>query len=87
MKTLGFQRFGFISPSQVRYRAALRPDLPKRLDPVMISGFEAQELISENENKIGKIVIGGNFRCRDSHANRHGCSKLVPPKETTNGND
>jgi hypothetical protein len=31
-----------LTPSQVRYRAALRPDLPKRPDPVSILGFLAQ---------------------------------------------
>ncbi len=31
-----------LTPSQVRYRAALRPDLPLRPDPIMISGSEAQ---------------------------------------------
>lgn len=32
-----------LTPSQVRYRAALRPDLPKRPDPVSLLGFHTQE--------------------------------------------
>jgi len=31
-----------LTPSQVRYRAALRPDLPKRLAPVRLFGFWTQ---------------------------------------------
>lgn len=77
LERLVFQRQGFISPSQVRYRAALRPDLPKRLEPIMISGFEAQEGKIDKRNKCGKNGIGGKFRSRDSHGKRHGCSTDV----------
>lgn len=78
LEMLRFSHYGSISPSQVRYRAALRPDLPKRLEPIMIFGFQAQEVISQKKNKYGKNGAGGNFRRRDSHGKRHGCSIDVP---------
>jgi hypothetical protein len=78
MILLGISAYGHASPSQVRYRAALRPDLPKRLEPIMIFGFQAQEAISQKKNKYGKNGIGGNFRSRNSHGKRHGCSTVVP---------
>lgn len=57
-----------LTPSQVRYRAALHPDPPKRLDPVMIFATDAQE---------GKCTGWNEIRTKG--AEKQSSKRKVPP--------
>ena len=48
-----------LTPSQVRYRAALRPDLPKRLGSFMISAMptQAENAEATNKNSAGAVNV------------------------------